>query len=79
MAGILLCHGWQARKSEGFASSNGQMENGNVLGVGRENQPGEQLGLQQTESGEPKPLSHPAASFLLALEEMGTSISSALS
>lgn len=44
MAGILLCHGQQARKPEGFASNNGQMENGNVLGEGRENRPGEQLG-----------------------------------
>lgn len=43
-AGILLCHGRQAREPEGFASNNGQKENGNVLGEGRENRPGEQLG-----------------------------------
>lgn len=42
--GFLLCHGRQARKPEEFASNNGQMEKRNVLGEGKENQPGEQLG-----------------------------------
>lgn len=56
------------------------MENGNVLGEEEGESTWGAAGITADRTwGAQTPLSHPAASFLLALEEMGTSISSTVS